>query len=233
MSKGKSSISKAQSYEEIGEFWDTHDLADYWDKTHPVEFEIDIQSEITYYPLENALSEKVRSIARQQGVPPEILLRFWIQKILMQTEIGQVYCVKPDVGGGWAIEKRNAEQALIVYRTKQKAVAVAKEIAWTSEPSLLVVYKKDGTIQNVHFYGKVPRKVLHRLPIQELEVYRKLLVELEELESIRAYDAAKASGEESVPYGSRIELIPVKPIKEMRGFLKGIDTKIERESDRI
>ena len=80
MSKGKSSISKAQSYEEIGEFWDTHDLADYWDKAHPVEFEIDIQSEITYYPLDNALSEKFRSIAKQQGVPPEALLRFWIQK---------------------------------------------------------------------------------------------------------------------------------------------------------
>jgi len=48
MSKSKSSISKAQSYEDIGEFWDTHDLADYWDRTHPVEFEIDIQFEATW-----------------------------------------------------------------------------------------------------------------------------------------------------------------------------------------
>jgi len=38
---------------------------------------------------------------------------------------------------------------------------------------------------------------------------------------------------QAIQYGSRIELIPVKPIKEMRGFLKGIDTKIERGSDRI
>ena len=30
----------------------------------------------------------------------------------------------------------------------------------------------------------------------------------------------------------RIELIPVRPIKEMRGFLKGIDTTVEREDDR-
>ena len=34
-------------------------------------------------------------------------------------------------------------------------------------------------------------------------------------------------------YQNRIELIPVKPIKKMRGFLKGIDTTIERESDRV
>ena len=30
----------------------------------------------------------------------------------------------------------------------------------------------------------------------------------------------------------RIELIPLRPIKEMRGFLKGIDTNREREADR-
>jgi len=36
-----------------------------------------------------------------------------------------------------------------------------------------------------------------------------------------------------VPYGDRIELIPVKPIQEMRGFLAGIDTAVEREPDRV
>ena len=33
-------------------------------------------------------------------------------------------------------------------------------------------------------------------------------------------------------YENRIELIPVRPIKKMRGFLKGIDTTIDRETDR-
>lgn len=36
-----------------------------------------------------------------------------------------------------------------------------------------------------------------------------------------------------IQYGDRIELIPLKPIKRMRGFLKGIDTTIEREIDRV
>jgi len=35
-----------------------------------------------------------------------------------------------------------------------------------------------------------------------------------------------------IQYGDRVELIPVKPIKQTRGFLKGIDTGIEREPDR-
>jgi AbrB family looped-hinge helix DNA binding protein len=34
-------------------------------------------------------------------------------------------------------------------------------------------------------------------------------------------------------YENRIELIPVRPIKKMRGFLKGIDTTIKRETDRL
>ncbi len=34
-------------------------------------------------------------------------------------------------------------------------------------------------------------------------------------------------------FENRIELVPIKSMKEMRGFLKGIDTKIIRESDRI
>lgn len=34
-------------------------------------------------------------------------------------------------------------------------------------------------------------------------------------------------------YANRVELIPVRPIQEMRGFLHGMDTNIERESDRL
>ena len=38
---------------------------------------------------------------------------------------------------------------------------------------------------------------------------------------------------EIVPYDNRIELIPIKPIKELKGFLQGINTTIIREKDRI
>jgi AbrB family looped-hinge helix DNA binding protein len=36
-----------------------------------------------------------------------------------------------------------------------------------------------------------------------------------------------------ISYGDRVELIPVKPIKEMRGRFKGLDPDIEREDDRL
>jgi AbrB family looped-hinge helix DNA binding protein len=34
-------------------------------------------------------------------------------------------------------------------------------------------------------------------------------------------------------YQNRIELIPIKPMKKMKGFLKGIDTEVSRDKDRI
>ena len=42
------------------------------------------------------------------------------------------------------------------------------------------------------------------LPIED---YRKLLEELEELESIRAYDAAKSSGDEAIPFEQAVREI--------------------------
>ena len=38
---------------------------------------------------------------------------------------------------------------------------------------------------------------------------------------------------QAIVYEGRIELIPLRPIQEMRGFLAGIDTTIEREIDRV
>ncbi len=34
-------------------------------------------------------------------------------------------------------------------------------------------------------------------------------------------------------YRNRIELIPIKPMKKMKGFLKGINTEVKRDKDRI
>lgn len=35
-----------------------------------------------------------------------------------------------------------------------------------------------------------------------------------------------------VPYRNRIELVPIRKIEEMRGFLSGMETRFEREPDR-
>ncbi|MBU4220357.1 MAG: BrnA antitoxin family protein [Euryarchaeota archaeon] len=87
MKKNKSSISKMQTNEEIGEYWDTHDLAEHWEETKPAEFEVDIQSEVTYFAVEKQLSEKIKAFARRRGVSPDTLLNLWVQEKLQEQKV--------------------------------------------------------------------------------------------------------------------------------------------------
>ncbi len=38
---------------------------------------------------------------------------------------------------------------------------------------------------------------------------------------------------QALEYEGRIELIPVRSAKELRGFLRGIDTRVRRDADRV
>lgn len=82
MKKNKSSISQAESYKEIGEFWDKRGLDDFWDKTREVSFEIDIESEATYFAVDKTLSERLQAIAQKRGVTADTLLNLWVQEKL-------------------------------------------------------------------------------------------------------------------------------------------------------
>ena len=79
MDENKSSISQAQSYKEIGEFWDTHDVTDYWDQTEEADFEIDIQSEVVLFALEPTLISKASKVAHRKGISLETLLNLWVR----------------------------------------------------------------------------------------------------------------------------------------------------------
>ena len=41
-----------ESVEEAAEFWDTHDLADYWDLTEEAHFEVNVQRRVFLTALE-------------------------------------------------------------------------------------------------------------------------------------------------------------------------------------
>jgi AbrB family looped-hinge helix DNA binding protein len=38
---------------------------------------------------------------------------------------------------------------------------------------------------------------------------------------------------QAIVYQDRIELVPVRPARQLKGFLEGIDTTIRRERDRV
>ena len=85
MKKSKSSISKARSYAEIGKFWDEHDLSDFWGKTRKARFNVEIESEMTYYPVERDISERIQSLARKQGVSSDTLVNLWLEQMIRES----------------------------------------------------------------------------------------------------------------------------------------------------
>ncbi len=85
MNKSKS-ISKGKTYKEIADYWDSHDLSDVWDKTRKVDFELSVESELTYYPLDKVLSDEIQSMARKRGVSADTLINLWLQEKLMEQK---------------------------------------------------------------------------------------------------------------------------------------------------
>ena len=87
MKKDSTTLSRAKSYKEIGEFWDNHDLSEFWDSTKAAEFDVNIESEITYYALDKNLSEKIKQIAHKRGISPDTLLNLWVQEKLQEQKV--------------------------------------------------------------------------------------------------------------------------------------------------
>lgn len=87
MGENKSSISHATSYQEIGEYWDTHDLAEVWEQTEPADFEVDLQSEQIYYRIDRELADQVIALAQARGISAETLLNLWVQEKLQQPDV--------------------------------------------------------------------------------------------------------------------------------------------------
>jgi hypothetical protein len=72
---------KAQKndYLKMGEFFDDYNIADNWENKVPVNFDVDIQTEIIYYRIDKNLSQKVQKIAQKRGISADTLINLWIQ----------------------------------------------------------------------------------------------------------------------------------------------------------
>lgn len=76
-----SSIAKAKSDEEIGEFWDAHDFADFDTGAADVDFSVSFS-----VPLEVDLFSAIEEEAKKHGVNVETLVNLWLhQKLAEQS----------------------------------------------------------------------------------------------------------------------------------------------------
>ncbi len=59
-------------------------MSDFWKKTRKVKFDVVLEPEATYYPIEKVLSKKIQSEARKRGVPSDTLVNLWLEQIIKE-----------------------------------------------------------------------------------------------------------------------------------------------------
>ena len=82
----KTKVSNADSYFAIGSYWDEHDATEFGEESE-VRFDININSQQRYFPLDNILFKKIKLIAKAHGVTEETLLNLWVQEKISQDNI--------------------------------------------------------------------------------------------------------------------------------------------------
>ncbi len=72
------------SLEEAAQFWDSHDLSDYWDATDAAEFDVDLTSRRYLVALDPGLVSQLAEEARRRGVTTETLINLWLAERLRE-----------------------------------------------------------------------------------------------------------------------------------------------------
>lgn len=77
-------IPKFDSLDELVEFFDTHDLGEYWEHLPEARFDIDIKKRTHLFAIEEDLAEKLTEIARAKRIPSEALINVWLKEKLLE-----------------------------------------------------------------------------------------------------------------------------------------------------
>lgn len=76
------------TYEEEANWWDTHDIGDYWSETKDVEivFELDKpRDETLVVRMQKQFKDRLEKIARNKGLNVSTLARMWLMEKLQTS----------------------------------------------------------------------------------------------------------------------------------------------------
>lgn len=84
MAANKSSVSKSNSLEKMGEFWDKHEFTEFDDPNAPdVEFRTTVA-----IPVEPDLLSDIEELAHIRGISAETLVNLWLKEKVVETKAG-------------------------------------------------------------------------------------------------------------------------------------------------
>ncbi len=80
---GGTRLSKANTLEEIADFWDSHSLAEHWDETEEVDFQVRARRRHRV-TLDPEVYARIEIQAHERGVLPETLVNLWLAERLKE-----------------------------------------------------------------------------------------------------------------------------------------------------
>ncbi len=72
------------SLNELVEFFDTHDLGEYWDQMPEAHFEVDIKRKTHLFAIDDDLATRLSEIARLRQTPSQMLVNSWLREKVME-----------------------------------------------------------------------------------------------------------------------------------------------------
>jgi hypothetical protein len=85
MPKSKSkTLPEFKSLNELVEFFDTHDLGEYWEKMPESNFEVDLKKKTHIFSIDNKLADRLTEIAKSKHISSQTLVNDWLKEKIMQ-----------------------------------------------------------------------------------------------------------------------------------------------------
>jgi hypothetical protein len=73
-----------ESIEEAGNFWDVHDLADYWDQTSETDLEFNLKRRHYFIGVAPGIAQQLQCVSEAEGISSETMVNLWLQEKLQE-----------------------------------------------------------------------------------------------------------------------------------------------------
>jgi hypothetical protein len=83
MSENK--LPKFETIEELAEFFDTHDMGEYFDELPEMHFDVDIKKRTFLLSVDEKLMKRLTRVAKAQNTSTEELVNSWLEEKVAQA----------------------------------------------------------------------------------------------------------------------------------------------------
>jgi hypothetical protein len=81
----RSSVSNADSYQDIGDYWDQHDASESGEQEE-ADFDVNIVSRRHYFAIDHELYTKIRILAERRGISDETLVNLFLKDRIAEAD---------------------------------------------------------------------------------------------------------------------------------------------------